>query len=148
MGTHNLVFSVHRLGFAPYAVFIENFVHEKRAGDPLHPGLPALISTTDPHDVDVLWDEMETHREEFAVGRALGKASNRSARCLEKQMRERMTDVLASATPPPVPSPGAASMPDRATLEQAGQTALQILTDPAQRQQIIDQYRTMGIDLD
>jgi hypothetical protein len=148
IGTHDAVLSVHLPGQAPYAVFIAGFTHEKRVGDPLHPGLPALVSTTDPHDVVVLWDEIETRREQQAEGHAAGKAANRAGRKLQNQMPQRIAEALEHATPPPVPAAGPMPQMNQAALEQAGRTALAIITDPAQRQMIIDQYRMMGIDLD
>ena len=57
-GKHAVVLSVSVPGEAPYAVFLKSFDHQHRQYDAYNPGLPALVSTTDPTDVQVLWDEM------------------------------------------------------------------------------------------
>jgi hypothetical protein len=150
LGRHSAVLSVHVPGQTPYAVFVEQFQHEKRAGDSRSPGLPALVSTTDPDDVEVLWQEVPKDREQRAAGRAMGKAANRAADGLEERIHQQAADALAGATPPPVPAAGASPVTgmDRATLTESGRTALKFIADPAQRQLIIDQYRTMGIELE
>ena len=150
VGHHSVVLSVHVPGQTPYAVFVERFNHEKRVGDARHPGLPALVSTMDPDDVEVLWQEVPTQEEQKAAGRAMGESANQTAEGLEERMRQQTADALAHPTPRSVPAAGASPVPgmDPAMLAEAGRTALQFVADPAQRQMIIDQYRTMGIELD
>lgn len=151
VGHHSVVLSVHVPGQTPYAVFVERFNHEKRVGDARSPGLPALVSTMDPDDVEVLWQEVPTQGEQRAAGRAMGEAANQAAAGLEERMRQQTADALARGTPPSVPAAGASPVVpgmDPAMLAEAGRTALQFVADPAQRQLIIDQYRTMGIELD
>lgn len=57
-GTHPTVLAVSVPGKPAYAVYLPAFDHETREYDSDKPGLPAVVSTTNPTDVRVLWDEM------------------------------------------------------------------------------------------
>src|SRR5262249_37501358 len=53
-GTHDVVLAVTVPGRAPYAVYIHDFHHKRGKGLAPGAGLPALVSLSDPSDVDVL----------------------------------------------------------------------------------------------
>jgi hypothetical protein len=59
-GKHVSVLSVSLPGQPAYAVLVPSFDHQSREYDSNNPGLPAVVSKTDPNDVRVLWDEMGT----------------------------------------------------------------------------------------
>jgi hypothetical protein len=58
LGKHAAVLSVSLPGAGPYAIYVKNFNHQHREYSSYNPGLPALVSATDPTDVQVQWNEM------------------------------------------------------------------------------------------
>lgn len=52
------VLAVNVPGMAPYAVIESSFRLPGGKADLVGAGLPALVSTTDPTDVEILWDEV------------------------------------------------------------------------------------------
>jgi hypothetical protein len=121
------VLAVNVPGRAPYAVFVRKFKFPHLRTDITGAGLPALVSESDPNDVEVLWDELPS---------------------LGSQLGTRMSDSLAAT-----PASGAAGLgavpPQMQQLaaENAKRT-LQFVQDPAQRRMLIEQYRAAGIVLD
>src|SRR4051812_31257446 len=63
-GKHDAVLAVYAPGRAPYAVFEHKFKHKRGKGMPRGGGLPALVSLGDPANVEVLWDELPSIREQ------------------------------------------------------------------------------------
>ena len=63
-GKHDAVLAVYVPGSEPYAVYKPKFKHKGGKGLPLGGGLPALVSSSDPSDVEILWDELPSLREQ------------------------------------------------------------------------------------
>jgi hypothetical protein len=122
LGKHAVVLSVSIPGAGPYAVFVKSFDHQHREYDSYNPGLPALVSATDPTDVQVLWDEMKP------VG------SPRTSPAPAGQ-------VAAGAPPAGMPT-------DRKSLLAANANAVIKALTPEQRPAMIAMYRKMGVVLD
>lgn len=148
-GTHAAVLAVNIPGRAPYAVFKQRFEHPHGKGSLMGAGLPALVSSSDPSDVEVLWDKMLSIREQDRQTRntALSDANERVAR-----FEARMTEV--SSGPPPAPPVAAGSLGTPQIPAQAremmikdAKLALQSVP-PAMRESLIEQYRMAGITID
>jgi hypothetical protein len=131
------VLAVNVPGRSPYAVFARKFKFPRLQAELTGAGLPALVSDSDPNDIEVLWDEVPS---------------------LGGQIATRMADSLARAatdSQAPMPSPGAGATELGAGAAQMRQFAadnakrtLQFVQDPAQRKMLIEQYRAAGIVLD
>jgi hypothetical protein len=151
-GKHDAVLAVNVPGRDPYAVFKKKWDHKRGKGVAPGAGLPAVVSTSDPTDVEVLWDEMLSAKEQGrqTAADAMQTVSSRIAEATE-QIRAEMSQGIpdAALTPPAWGTPGAA-VPDsvKAQLGQNAKTALAYTKDPAMRQTLIAQYRAAGIELD
>jgi hypothetical protein len=157
-GKHDTVLSVNAPGREPYAVYKKNFKHPRKASLALGAGVPALISTTDPASIEVLWDQAE------AAGAAkLGQRMDAAS-----QQMQQAQDMLSGGQPgqpeqawmnaqqeaikrgpPAVPAGGTpqANPQMRQMLIQNAKMALSS-TPPQMRQMLIQQYRMMGIEID
>jgi hypothetical protein len=137
---------------APYAVFARKFKFPHLQADLTGAGLPALMSESDPNDVEVLWDELPS------LGSQLGtRMSDSLARTSQvTEMEEQITGTLGQAG---TDSQGASAASGAAAADslapQMRQLAadnakrtLQFVQDPAQRKMLIEQYRAAGIVLD
>ncbi len=147
-GRHAAVLAVNPPGSAPYAVFKPKFKHPSGKGV-AGVGLPALVSSTDPTDVEVLWKEVPSIKE---ANRQTAAAATQDAPSLEQ-----FTQGVASPPPAPpaqgAPQQGAAAMPQipanmQAMMAQNAKFALAATKDPAMRKLLIDQYRAAGIQID
>jgi hypothetical protein len=149
IGEYAVVLSVNIPGKPPYALFLEKFDHQESAYDPNNPGLPALVSTTDPTNVQVLWDEAPTDEDQVYRAEQQTPGYTDAASALFEQ------HSAALATPLPIPAdavPGAThasqlSPEMKATMTANAQRAIQILP-PAARPGLIAYYHTLGIELD
>ena len=155
-GKRRAVLSVNVPGRAPYAVFERKFKNPRKKGDVSGAGLPALVSATDPSDVEVQWDELPSLESELGQ-RIADKMGAAAAGMREQQdMQREMADAVkrASANPPGAPpTPGVPAVPGLApgmqeTMAQSAKQALKFVKDPAQRKMLIDQYRAMGITIE
>jgi hypothetical protein len=102
-GTHQAVLAVNIPGGAPYAVFKPRFKHPHGKGNLIGAGLPALVSSSDPSDVEVLWDEMLSIR---GQDRQTRNAALRDANERVTQFETRMTEVSSGGAPAPPVAPG------------------------------------------
>jgi hypothetical protein len=148
-GTHQAVLAVNVPGRAPYAVFKDKFKHPSGKGNLPGAGLPALVSSNDPSDVEVLWDEMLSTKEQDrqTAGAAIGNANERAA-----QFMARMSEAASGRPPAPPVAPGPLGTPQipaqaREAMVRNAQLALRSVP-PAMRQTLIDQYRMAGIIID
>ena len=121
LGTHSVVLSIAVPGALPYAVFVRSFDHQARQYDEYNPGLPAVVSTTDPTDVRVLWDELAK------IGQPLPETGAQP--------------VDPTAAQHPVPT-GAKAMMTEQAIEMVRRLP------PESRPAIIAYYKTMGIEVD
>ncbi len=147
-GRHAAVLAVNPPGSAPYAVFEPKFKHPGGKGV-AGVGLPALVSSTDAADVEVLWKEVPSIKE---ANRQTAAAATQNAHSLEE-----FTQGVASPPPAPpaqaAPGQGAPAMPQipanmQAMIAQNAKLALAATKDPAMRKLLIDQYRAAGIQVD
>ena len=138
--------------------------------------MPVLVSATDPRDVEIVWDEMPGLRDQIAGKMADSMRSNsQMAAGLAAQFQAAQAQAMANYPPPPgaaqsgaaqsgAPAYPAGAMPAGAQLPagftpagmppQARQMlvdnlkrSLLYVTDPAQRQMVLNQYRAMGIEV-
>jgi hypothetical protein len=132
------VLAVNVPGRGPYAVLAPKFKFPHLQADVSGAGLPALVSETDPNDIEVLWDELPS---------------------LGSQLATRMSDAQARTSPVTAMQEGAIPASGGAALDALppqmrqlaadnAKRALQFVQDPAQRQMLIEQYRAAGIVLD
>jgi hypothetical protein len=146
------VLAVNVPGRAPYAVFARKFKFPHLQADVAGGGLPALVSESDPNDIEVLWDEVPSLGSQLGtrMADALARTSQATA------MQEQITGTLRQAgtdSPGAIPASGAAAAEGLAPQMQqlaaaSAKRALQFVQDPAQRQMLIEQYRAAGIVLD
>ena len=126
------VLSVNIPGQAPYAVYVQRFKCEVDLLEPLWIPLPALVSTADPADIVIRWDEVPAHDTQL-MDRIAGSRAAQQARTVQ-------VDAVAATT-----------LPDPSQMHQlaadSAKRALQYVTDPAMRKLLIDQYRAAGIDI-
>jgi hypothetical protein len=155
-GKCNAVLSVNVPGQAPYAVYEKKFDSPGDRGDVTGAGLPAVVSSSDPDDVEVLWKELPSLQD--AIGQRIAdKMQGLQAGMQEETaMQQQMADAIkqAGAAPPAGSAPGAAQAMGqlnpqmKAIMAQNAKRALQFVQDPAQRKMLVDQYRRAGIVID
>jgi hypothetical protein len=142
------VLAVNIPGRAPYAVFEPAFKRPRGKADYLGAGLPALVSTTDPSDVEILWDEVpsvDSQIEQRMSDAFQGQeARMEQAREMQRQMMEAAQNTGAGPSAPGAP-PFAPAME---VMAQNAKRTLAYVTDPAMRKMLIEQYRAAGIRVD
>lgn len=154
-GTHDVVLAVTVPGREPYAVYLPKFHHKSGRGVALGAGLPALVSVSDSADIEVLWDELpslrDQRRQTAAEARQLGQASLAAA---AEQMEEathqaKASAASASSSPPPgtAGAPGLTPEMKQMMLSNA-KMAIAAAPNAEIRQMIIQQYRLAGIPID
>jgi hypothetical protein len=147
------VLAVNVPGKAPYAIFARKFKFPHLKADVTGNGLPALVSESDPNDIEVMWDEVPSlgSQIETRMSDSLARASQATA------MEEQITGTLGQAGADAqgaipasgAPAAAAALAPQMQQLAaDSAKRALQFVQDPAQRQMLIEQYRAAGIVLD
>ena len=156
VGEHPAVLAVNVPGRAPYAVYMPRFNRPRHRDDVGHGGIPALVSLTDPDDVEVLWDEMptiETQLNEQVAGQMQGVESTMAEWMAagQRNLEALHTPGATEATPPPASAADPlAQMPEdmKAMMVENARVALRMVRDPAQRKMLIEQYRAAGIPID
>jgi hypothetical protein len=155
-GKRKTVLAVTVPGSPPYAVLMPKLKHPRMRADVAGSGLPALVSTTDANDVEILWEELPSVLDQ--VGQRISDslaASGAQAEELERGMMEQVQEAIAKG-PPPMPSvqptPPAPGMPQQGAAQemmiQSAKQALRFVQDPAMRKMMIEQYRAAGIEID
>jgi hypothetical protein len=171
------VLAVNVPGRPPYAVFVRRFKFPRRQSDISGGGLPALVSATDPNDVEVQWADVPSVATQLAdrMSASMSAAQDRMAR-----QQSFGAQIMAAMPPRQGPEPGGtpstyppagpaatAHPPAGAAALLSGTTGfaalapqmremmidnlrrtLRYVADPAQRQMILDQYRALGVDVD
>jgi hypothetical protein len=119
-------------------VFARKFKFPHLQADVGRAGLPALVSESDPTDVEVLWDELPSPGSQIAT-----------------RMSDSVADAQARTSQAigAMPASGAAGLDAlppqmRQLAADNARRTLQFVQDPAQRQMLIEQYRAAGIVLD
>jgi hypothetical protein len=133
-GKHDAVLAVNIPGRPPYAVFKHKFKHPRGKSSATGAGLPALVSSSDPADVEILWDELMSVKDQArqTAAEAMQATQSRMAEATAQMagafqpggpVPPRATaqppaapPVMPPAATPPVfpgtpPSPGVAPMP-------------------------------------
>ncbi len=156
-GKHNVVLAVTVPGSEPYAVYKPKFKHKGGKGVALGAGIPALVSSSDPTDVEILWDELPSVREQVreTVAEATGVMQGRMAAATQQ-----MNEAMRQASPPPAPQPGEANAPQvpadtpgvspqmKEMMLKNAKMAISAAPNDQMRQMIIEQYRLAGIPID
>jgi hypothetical protein len=169
------VLAVNVPGRSPYAVFVRKFKFPRRQSDISGGGLPALVSATDPNDVEVQWADVASVATQLAdrMSASMSAAQDRMARQqsfgaqIMAAMPPRQSPEPVGPPPPyPPAGPAATVYPPGGAMPSAGtgfaalapqmremmidnlRRTLRYVADPAQRQMILDQYRTLGVDVD
>ena len=139
------VLSVSIPGEQPYAVYLPKFKvpksHLTLPGEPM----PAAVSANDRQDVEILWSEMAGLGDQIA---ARISDTARAGDQFEAAMGEQVKAATAAAAAPGAPMPGAGMPPAmRQMMIDNLKRSLSSVPDPVMRQQMLDQYRTMGLDI-
>lgn len=142
------VLSVAVPGRAPYAVYVPKFkIPPKHLSIPGEP-MPAMVSATDPQKVEILWKEAPGIMDQVAA-RVADSARGGS------QMEAEMLQQIQAASQQALADPAAAAagsptgMPPQARQMMIDnlKRSLAYVTDPGQRELLLSQYRTMGLDI-
>jgi len=161
------VLSVAVPGRAPYAVYVAKFkIPRKRISIPGE-AMPVLVSATDPRDVEIVWDEMPGLGDQIAAKMADSmRSNNQLAAGLAAQFQAAQAQAMANYPPSPPPGDAAPAYPAgapgaqipgftptglppqaRQMLVDNLKRSLLYVTDPAQRQMVLNQYRAMGLEV-
>jgi hypothetical protein len=149
------VLSVNVPGRAPYAVYLSAFrIPRGSRTDYTGAGYPALVSESDPGDVEILWDEVPSVESQVSdrIASATALAESRRAAMneqLQAALREAGADAKGSGMSPEGGADFAAAMgPEmRKLAADSARQALQYVQDPAMRKTMIEQYRAAGIEV-
>jgi hypothetical protein len=150
-GKCNAVLAVNVPGNAPYAVYEKKFNSPRGRGDASGAGLPALVSSSDPNEIEVLWDELPSIESQIGQRVADGMQAAEAGMAASGEMEGQMADAIqraAAGSPPPAAGIGGLSPEMKTMMAQNAKLALQSTKDPAMRKMLIDQYRLAGIELD
>jgi hypothetical protein len=146
-GASEAVLSVWVPGRAPYAVFVPKFkVPRKHLSIPGEP-IPATVSASDPQKVEILWQEAPGLMDQVAA--RMTDSARATSRVQQDMMAQYQAAVDQAMAHPPAPAAAPTGMPPaaRQMLVENLKRSLAYVTDPAQRQLVLDQYRTMGLDI-
>lgn len=149
------VVSVNVPGRAAYAVYLRRFRFPRKARtDYTGAGYPALVSESDPNDVEVLWDEVPSVGSQLSdrIASSMAAAESRRA-AMTEQWQAALGQAGADAAGGGI-SPegggafaGAISPEMRKLAAESARRALQYVQDPGMRKTMIEQYRAAGIEI-
>ena len=111
------------------------------------PGEPmaALVNAADRQDVEILWSEIAGLGDQIA-GRISDSLS--ASNKLDASMKQAVEAATTQATTAGAPMAGAGMSGDvRQMMIDNLKRSLVSIPDPAQRKQVLDQYRVMGLDI-
>ena len=138
------VLSVHVPGRAPYAVYLRKFRFPRKSRtDYTGAGYPALVSASDPDDIEVLWDEVPSAESQLSdrLASSMALAESRQA-ALAEQWQAALGQAGAERC-----RAGGMAPEMRKLAADSARRALQYVQDPAMRKMLIDQYRAAGIEI-
>jgi hypothetical protein len=149
------VLSVNIPGRAPYAVYVPKFRFPRKSRtDYTGAGYPALISASDPNEIEVLWDEVPSVDSQLSdrIASSMALAESRRAAMTERwqaALGEAGADAAGAGMTPEGGAQFAGAMtPDMRKLAvDSARRALQYVQDPAMRKSMIEQYRAAGIEI-
>jgi hypothetical protein len=152
---HDAVLSVNVPGRPAYAVFVHDLKQPIDGGDAVDGGFPALVSLSDPNDVEVLWQDAPSMTSQ--ITETMNSATDEMAakeQMLLTARTQMATGMQPGAAPPfefrpppPIPTGPAVNPMMQAMMAQNAQMMLNMATDPAQRALLVQQYRLAGIPL-
>jgi len=129
------VLAVNVPGRAPYAVFARKFKFPHLQADVARAGLPALVSESDPNEVEVLWDEVPSLGSQIAtrMSDAQARASQQTT-AMQEQMKAALeqsgTDSQGSMPASGAAAPGALPQQMRQLAADNAKRTLQFVQDP------------------
>ena len=149
------VLSVNVPGRSPYAVYLRTFkIPRTSRTDYTGAGYPALVSQSDPGDVEILWDEVPSVESQVTDRIASGVALAESRRAaMTEQWQEALAQAGGDAAGGGMSPEGGAALADamgpemRKLAADSARRALQYVQDPAMRKTMIEQYRAAGIEI-
>jgi hypothetical protein len=149
-GKHDVVLAVTIPGSEPYAVYKSKFKHKGGKGVALGAGLPALVSLSDPSDVEILWDELLSVREQANQTAAEAMQVTQDRMAAANAQMSQATAAAAAAPQPPAGAPAGAQGVTPEIKEMMLKNAKMAISaaPPQMRQMIIEQYRLAGIPID
>jgi hypothetical protein len=155
-GSHRAVLAVTVSGREPYAVYEPKLKISGRVFGIIGGALPALVSTSDPNDVDIQFDALGSFGDQIGNRIAGSMASSAAANQeFEQGMQTRIAEAMKN--PPTLPAGamagGAAGNPGltpemQKMMADNAKLALASVTDPAMRKMLIDQYKLAGITIE
>ncbi len=149
------VVSVNVPGRAPYAVYLRKFKFPRKSRtDYTGAGYPALVSESNPNDVEVLWDEVPSVQSQLSdrIASSMALAESRQAAMTEQwqaALGQAGADAAGGGMSPEGGAAFAGAMaPEmRKLAAESARRALQYVQDPGMRKTLIDQYRAAGIEI-
>lgn len=149
------VVSVSVPGRAPYAVYLRKLRFPRKSRtDYTGAGYPALISESDPNDIEILWDEVPSVQSQLSdrMASSMSLAESRQAALTEQwqaALGQAGADPAGGGMTPEGGQAFASAMgPEmRKLAADSARRALQYVQDPAMRKMMIDQYRSAGIEI-
>ncbi len=147
-GKRKAVLSVNVPGMAPYAVLVSGFKPPAGKGDYAGAGLPALVSNSDPTDVEILWDEVPSLEGQIAQRFDDSMKDQRDRLAQAHQMQEQMIEAARGADSKPGSAPASPVGPAAEMMAENAKRTLAYVKDPAMREMLIKQYRAAGIRIE
>lgn len=149
------VVSVNVPGRAAYAVYLRKFRFPRKSRtDYTGAGYPALVSESDPNDVEVLWDEVPSVQSQLSdrIASSMALAESRRAAMTEQwqaALDQAGADAAGGGMSPEFGAAfaGAMSPEMRKFAAESARRALQYVQDPGMRKTLIEQYRAAGIEI-
>jgi hypothetical protein len=149
------VLSVNVPGRSPYAVYLRKFRFPRKSRtDYTGAGYPALVSESDPNDVEIVWDEVPSVESQLSdrIASSMALAESRRAAMTEHwqaALGQAGVDAAGGGMSPEggAAYEGAMAPEMRKLAADSARRALQYVQDPAMRKMMIDQYRAAGIEI-
>lgn len=143
------VLSVNVPGRPPYAVFVPKFKFARGRQDLSRGGLPALVSMQDRNDIEIQWDEVPSIESQVAERMAASMATAQQRTAEATALGDQISAAVAAGTSGADVKAGVAAMaPQMRQLAIDNlKRSLRYVSDPSMRQQMINQYRAVGIVL-
>jgi hypothetical protein len=149
------VLSVNVPGRSPYAVYLRRFrIPRTSRTDYTGAGYPALVSETDPDDVEILWDEVPSVESQVSdrIASSMALAESRRTAMTEQwqaALGQAGGDAAGGGMSPDGGEAFAGAMaPEmRKLAAESARRALQYVQGPAMRKAMIDRYRAAGIEI-
>ena len=160
-GKHDAVLSVHVPGQEPYAVYKEKLKQPRKSALAHGVGIPALVSLSDPSDIELDWSGAEaagavqlgermdaaTEKMQRAQQMLSGQPAQGQTGELEQAFAKATEDAIKQGPPPNMPTTPQITPQMRQMMVQNAKMAL-ANTPPQMREMLIQQYRMAGIEID